>query len=135
MKPETMMIDDVRYIRADKAVEPCGEIKIVILQRGWVMVGRLERDGNDCKLHNASVIRIWGTTKGIGQIAGHHPQGQCTGHSGAEIAQGGQTDQQREQGGAGQRRVRRTVVYPTDAISDQRVFCGVRGRRHADRNI
>lgn len=44
-------------------------VKIVILQRGWVMVGRFERKGNDCKLHDASVVRIWGTTRGLGEIA------------------------------------------------------------------
>ncbi len=46
-----------------------GDVKLVILQRGWCMVGRLERNGSECKLHNASVIRTWGTTKGLGEIA------------------------------------------------------------------
>ena len=50
-----------------------GPIKIVVLQRGWVMVGKLEKNGTDCKLHNASVIRSWGTTKGLGEIAGGGP--------------------------------------------------------------
>lgn len=45
------------------------DIKIVVLQRGWVMVGRFERNGSECKLHKASVIRNWGTTKGLGEIA------------------------------------------------------------------
>lgn len=49
------------------------EIKICILQRGWVMIGRYERIGNDCTLRNASVIRIWGTTKGLGEIALNGP--------------------------------------------------------------
>ena len=64
-----------KYIPADsvKAHEFDGPIKIVILQRGWVMVGRFERNGSDCKLHNASVIRVWGTTKGIGEIAANGP--------------------------------------------------------------
>jgi hypothetical protein len=53
--------------------QPSGSAKIVILQRGWVMVGRLERNGSDCKLHNASVIRIWGTKKGLGEIASNGP--------------------------------------------------------------
>ena len=64
-----VIIDDVEY-RAD---ESKGNIKIVILQRGWVMVGRFERNGSDCKLHNASVIRSWGTTKGLGEIAKDGP--------------------------------------------------------------
>lgn len=60
-----VIIDDVEYI----AEQPKGNIKIVILQRGWTMIGRFERNGSDCKLHNASVIRAWGTTKGLGEIA------------------------------------------------------------------
>ena len=56
-----------------REVEKIGEVKIVILQRGWVMVGRFERNGSDCKLHGASVIRSWGTTKGLGEIAGNGP--------------------------------------------------------------
>jgi hypothetical protein len=46
-----------------------GEIKIVILQRGWVMVGRFTRDGNDCILRNAYNVRKWGTTQGLGELA------------------------------------------------------------------
>lgn len=33
------------------------------------IVGRFERKETQCKLHNASVIRIWGTTQGLGEIA------------------------------------------------------------------
>ncbi len=50
-----------------------GEYKIMILQRGWVMVGKLERNGNECKLHQASVISTWGTTQGLGEIAAGGP--------------------------------------------------------------
>jgi len=64
-----VVIDDVEY----RAEEPKGNTKIVILQRGWIMVGRFERNGSDCKLHNASVIRSWGTTKGLGEIAKDGP--------------------------------------------------------------
>ena len=56
-----------------RKVESSSDVKIVILQRGWVMVGRFERNGSDCKLHGASVIRSWGTTKGLGEIAGNGP--------------------------------------------------------------
>jgi len=45
-----------------------GEIKIVVLQRGWIYVGRFTRDGNDCKLNNAYNIRTWGTTKGLAEL-------------------------------------------------------------------
>jgi len=48
------------------------DIKIVILQRGWIYIGRMERQGNECKLFNASIIRKWGTTKGLGELV-HGP--------------------------------------------------------------
>lgn len=73
MNPDTIRLDNTTYIRKDKAIEPDGPIKIAILQRGWVMVGRFERTGSDCKLHNAHVIRIWGTKRGLGEIAGNGP--------------------------------------------------------------
>jgi hypothetical protein len=64
-----VIIDDTEYT----PIETQGNTKIVILQRGWCMVGRFERNGSDCKLHNASVIRSWGTTKGLGEIAKDGP--------------------------------------------------------------
>ncbi len=67
--PNSITIDGTEYTRA----EAKGDLKIVVLQRGWVMVGRLERDGSECRLHNASVIRMWGTSKGLGEIASSGP--------------------------------------------------------------
>ncbi len=72
---DEVVIKGRKYIPADSVQQKefDGPIKIVILQRGWVMVGRFERNGSDCKLHNASVIRVWGTTKGLGEIAANGP--------------------------------------------------------------
>ena len=64
-------INGIQYIRKDSISEVkefTGDIKIVVLQRGWVYVGRFERDGNDCKLRNAYNIRLWGTTKGLPEL-------------------------------------------------------------------
>lgn len=64
-------INGIKYIRKDLTQQPIeyiGDIKIVVLQRGWVYVGRFERTGNDCKLHNAYCIRVWGTTKGLQEL-------------------------------------------------------------------
>ena len=68
---KTLTINGEEYIKKSEVTnaEYAGEYRIVILQRGWVMVGKFEREGSECKLHNASVIRIWGTTKGLGEIA------------------------------------------------------------------
>lgn len=64
-----IIVNGVEYFPKENS----GTIKIVILQRGWCMVGRLEKTGSDCKLHDASVIRAWGTTKGLGEIAALGP--------------------------------------------------------------
>jgi hypothetical protein len=70
MNVETITVNGKTYYsEAPKNQEFNGEIKIVILQRGWVMIGKLEKIGSECKLHNASVIRNWGTTKGLGELA------------------------------------------------------------------
>lgn len=45
------------------------DYRIVILQRGWVAVGAFYQEGANCRLENASVIRRWGTTKGLGELA------------------------------------------------------------------
>lgn len=68
-------LNGVKYVQKSQVALPeySGDIKIVILQRGWVMVGRLERKESECKLHNASVIRVWGTTKGLGELAINGP--------------------------------------------------------------
>jgi len=47
---------------------------IVILQRGWIVVGDLEKGRVESLVLNASVIRRWGTKKGIGELALEGPQ-------------------------------------------------------------
>ena len=48
---------------------------VLVLQRGWVVVGDLaEETESAVRLTNASVIRRWGTTKGLGQLALEGPQ-------------------------------------------------------------
>lgn len=48
--------------------------QIVIAQRGWVFVGTVERSGDDVTITDASCIRRWGTTKGLGELAKNGPQ-------------------------------------------------------------
>ncbi len=74
VQPDTVTIGGVTYVRRDDAEPRNSTIRIVILQRGWVAVGRWSRDGDDCALDNAYVIRVWGTTKGLGQLALEGPQ-------------------------------------------------------------
>lgn len=42
--------------------------QIVVLQRGWVVVGHVRRSFDELTIENASVIRYWGTTKGLGEL-------------------------------------------------------------------
>lgn len=44
---------------------------IIVVQAGWVLCGlQTDEDKTDgVRLTNASVIRTWGTTRGLGQLA------------------------------------------------------------------
>lgn len=45
------------------------EKKIAILDRGWIFVGDVTGNTETLKIENASCVRYWGTTNGIGQLA------------------------------------------------------------------
>lgn len=46
---------------------------IVILQRGWIIVGEFSQDGSQCTVRDGHVVRRWGTTKGVGELASRGP--------------------------------------------------------------
>jgi hypothetical protein len=65
---EKIVINGIEYVPTSEKIK--SPIKIVILQRGWVAVGRYSEEENDmCALTNAYVIRRWGTSEGLGQLA------------------------------------------------------------------
>lgn len=69
MTLKTITLDGVDYVRADQvSVEPTVK-QIVVGQRGWIFVGDVSEDGEDIVIGNAQNIRIWGTEKGLGQLA------------------------------------------------------------------
>ena len=49
---------------------PKKDVRIVVLQRGWVYVGVFSKDAKtgECVLEKASCIRRWGTSKGLGEL-------------------------------------------------------------------
>ena len=59
---------DVKAELKKKNLKPTKK-QIVILNRGWVVVGNYSEKGDECTLTDASVIRKWGTTKGLGELA------------------------------------------------------------------
>jgi hypothetical protein len=44
------------------------DVRIVVLQRGWILVGYFGKKGLGCWLKNSKCIRRWGTTTGLGQL-------------------------------------------------------------------
>jgi len=68
-KINEIVIDGTTYVpKGTESTNFEGDIKIVVLQRGWIYIGRFQRTGNDCKLFNAYNIRVWGTTKGLPEL-------------------------------------------------------------------
>lgn len=62
-------VDGEIYIKQGSQEPKNSGINIVVLQRGWVMIGRYSKEGETITLENAHVIRQWGTTKGLGELA------------------------------------------------------------------
>jgi len=73
---ETITLNNKEYV-AKKDVEKAlkgnkiapTKIQIVVLQRGWVAIGRFTQIKEQCHLTNAFIIRTWGTSKGLGELA------------------------------------------------------------------
>lgn len=62
-------VNGKKYVlKGSERKEYSGEVKIVVLQRGWIFVGYYSKNGSECKLSNAKCIRQWGTTKGLGEL-------------------------------------------------------------------
>ena len=47
---------------------PESKVQIVIAPRGWVFVGYCRKDADELVIERANVIRVWGTSKGIGEL-------------------------------------------------------------------
>lgn len=63
-------VNGIKYVKkGSEKKEYNGNVKIVILQRGWIFVGRFSKVGQECKLDDAKCVRNWGTTKGLGELA------------------------------------------------------------------
>jgi hypothetical protein len=72
-EPSEIKLNGVDYVRKDSITIPKadhqGEIKIVVLQRGWIYIGRFARKAdNTCQLTSAYNIRQWGTKNGLGEL-------------------------------------------------------------------
>ena len=50
-----------------------GDQVIVVLQRGFVATGKYSQVGDYGQLCQAAIVRRWGTTKGLGELASNGP--------------------------------------------------------------
>ncbi len=65
MSKAEVVIDGERYVRACDS----GPIKIVVLERGFVYIGRVDVEGDPVvTIHGARSIVRWGTTNHLGQL-------------------------------------------------------------------
>ncbi len=44
-------------------------LRILVLHRGWVVIGRVQASKDEIIVTDASTVRRWGTTAGLGQLA------------------------------------------------------------------
>lgn len=65
-----VVIDGVAYAPLTSP----SEWRIVVLHRGHIVVGKYSRDGAEVIVREASVIRRWGTTRGLGELAANGPR-------------------------------------------------------------
>ena len=67
-KPETIKIDEVEYVRKGSVKSFDGEIKIVVADRGFVYIGIVSESADFVTVNRCHNIRVWGTTKGLGEL-------------------------------------------------------------------
>lgn len=66
-----MNIDGIEY---QPVTSPADErLRIVVCDRGFVLVGRASTKDSYVTIRDCSCIRKWGTTKGLGEIAAGGP--------------------------------------------------------------
>jgi len=62
--PTEVTIDGVRYMRADTQ----GPIKIAVLERGFVYIGRVDQVDGEIVIRGARSLIRWGTSKHLGEL-------------------------------------------------------------------
>ena len=67
-EPNSIKINEVEYVRKDAQDGTKGDIKIAVLDRGFVYVGRVSFEGEFIILKDALNVRKWGTTRGLGEL-------------------------------------------------------------------
>lgn len=59
-KPDTMMIDDTKYVREDSvALQPNGKRAVVVVDRGWIWAGDVTEENGRIYLDRAVWVFRW----------------------------------------------------------------------------
>lgn len=60
----------VAYLGVDEIADEPVRLgwRIVVLQRGWVVVGDVHTAGDELVITDARIIRRWGTSRGLGEL-------------------------------------------------------------------
>lgn len=59
-KPETITIDEVKYVRADSVqTKPNGNRAVIVVDRGWIFAGDVTRENGRIKLSRAIHVFRW----------------------------------------------------------------------------
>lgn len=68
-KPDSIMIDEVKYVRADSVVvKPNGNRAIIVVDRGWIFAGDVTRENGRIKLSRALHVFKWESVGFAGMI-------------------------------------------------------------------
>lgn len=63
-KPDSIMIDEVKYVRADSVpMKQIGNRAVVVVDRGWIFAGDVVRENGRLKLSRALHVFKW---EGVG---------------------------------------------------------------------
>lgn len=66
---QELTIEGKVYVPKDSIKSPAtGDIRIIVLQRGWVVIGKYKKEGDEGILYPSAVIRTWGTSKGLPEL-------------------------------------------------------------------
>lgn len=76
MSENTITINGVEYVKATDA-PPAPPYQIVVIEGGWNVVGNVNREADgSLTITEAWIIRCWGTTQGLGELAAYGPTAQ-----------------------------------------------------------
>ena len=68
---QELTIEGKVYVPKESIKTPIakGDIRIVVLQRGWVAIGKFTRNcSGEGELFPGAIIQTWGTTKGLPEL-------------------------------------------------------------------